>query len=138
MRLQRAILFVKDFDQMTEFYRDVLQMKPLPHTAAEGWLEFDSGLALHAIPVEIAQEIHPGPILHETPLKLAFAVDDLEAEYRRLKGLDVPITLYTWGAADGVDPEGNIFQLCRVQLETNQPVHHVIDDSQQDGTDDSG
>ena len=37
--------------------------------------------------------------------------DDLEQQVARLQAAGVSITLKPWGAADGVDPEGNVFQL---------------------------
>jgi len=88
MKLARAILFVKDIDRMTAFYRDTLGLAELHREP--GWVELD-GLALHAIPAHI--DVTVGPVREGTPIKLVFASDDAEA------------------AGDRVDPEGNVFQI---------------------------
>ena len=53
MKLQRAIIFVKDLPAMTAFYSKMLGVKPVSETYTDSWAEFDipgAGLALHAIP----------------------------------------------------------------------------------------
>jgi len=67
---------------------------------------------LHAIPAEIAGriEIASPPRPRETnPIKLSFAVDDWQAERRRLESLGVVILERPWGVCDALDPEGNVF-----------------------------
>ena len=39
MQLDRAMLFVKDLDRMTAFYRDVLQLQPVEDTRLDNWVE---------------------------------------------------------------------------------------------------
>ena len=118
MRLGRAILFAKDFQRMLTFYRDSLGLTPVGEPALLGWVELDAGgarLALHAIPNDIAQRItleRPARPRQETPIKLVFVVSDVDAERARLISLGVRmLDVQPWGGCDGVDPEGNVFQL---------------------------
>lgn len=114
MQLSRAILFAKDIDRLAIYYT-TLGLRPLEATRTANWIEFAGGLALHAIPPEIASEIEissPPVAREETPIKLVFAVDDLEAECARLDTAGIALTRRPWGVAEGVDPEGNIFQVC--------------------------
>ena len=57
MQLKRAILFVKDLATMTAFYRDRLGLRVIESASAAGWVEFHGGLALPAIPEDIARGI---------------------------------------------------------------------------------
>jgi|KBSMisStandDraft_5_1062788.scaffolds.fasta_scaffold782709_2 catechol 2,3-dioxygenase-like lactoylglutathione lyase family enzyme len=112
MRLRRAILYVKDFDRMRAFYGGTLGLKPMAETLTEGWVEFEGGFALHAIPASIAEriEIASPPSRREgNPVKLSFAVDDVGFERTRLESLGVAVVARRWGGCDGVDPEGNVF-----------------------------
>ncbi len=118
LRLSVAILFAKDMQRMSEFYHEALG---LPLTAAPslpGWVEFDAGgvrLALHAIPPRVAKQIEittPPRAREETPIKLVFEVDDLGETRRRLAQHGA--TMFEpklSGSCDGLDPEGNVFQL---------------------------
>ena len=115
MRLNRAMIYVKDFNRMSAFYENTLGLKPIEETRTQNWIEFDAGtikFALHAIPSEIADqvEISSPPRPRETnPVKLSFEVDDIAAEVRRLELLRVMVFQHPWGAYDGIDPEGNVF-----------------------------
>jgi hypothetical protein len=118
MRLARAILFAKDFEGMLAFYRDSLGLTPVGGREISGWAELDAGgtrLALHAIPSEIADRINlqsPARPREETPIKLVFVVSDVSAERARLVSLGVCMSeVRSWGGCDGVDPEGNVFQI---------------------------
>ncbi len=116
MRLQQAILFVKDLDRMADFYSGLLGLKIRAETRTNSWVEMD-GLALHAIPPHIADsiEIATPPVAREdNPIKLVFAVDDPQAEKTRLAALGVVFVERPWGGYDALDPEGNVFQLCPV------------------------
>lgn len=116
LRLCRAIIFAKDMKRMTDFYHDALG---LPVVANQpGWVEFDAGgvhLALHDIPPRIAKQTiitTPPRAREETPIKLVFEVDDLDAARRHLAARGA--TMFeprSWGSCDGLDPEGNVFQL---------------------------
>lgn len=117
MQLACAMLFVKDLERMCSFYGSLLGLKPIAETRTDGWAEFAVGpvrLGLHAIPKEIADTIEitsPPAVREETPIKLIFAVEDLNAEYVRLMALGMDLRRRPWGACDGVDPEGNVFQI---------------------------
>jgi catechol 2,3-dioxygenase-like lactoylglutathione lyase family enzyme len=88
MELRIAMIFVKDLDRMTAFYRDGLGLRVLPEKTREGWVELAAGncsLALHAIPPEIAGRIEisdPPRQRSETPMAV------MEAMMRMVK-LDV-------------------------------------------------
>src|SRR5580692_6573465 len=107
MRFTGAIIYAKDFSRMLTFYRDVLQLKPIAETATDTWAEFGGGLALHAIPAQIATGIHissPPQPRETNPVKLSFAVEDVAVECQRLESLEVTIVRRPWGAYDGIDP----------------------------------
>lgn len=115
MQIARAVLFVKDLPRMTAFYRDTLGFTVTSGSA--GWIEFDAGpvsLALHAIPAALAAGIvidTPPRVREAAPVKLSFAVADVAAERARLSAAGVVMReARSWGC-DGVDPEGNVFQL---------------------------
>ena len=115
MRLNRAMIYVKDIDRMAAFYGNTLGLKPIEETRLENWVEFEAGattFALHAIPSEIAWQIEISSPLRpreKNPVKLSFEVDDVVSERQRLESLGVPVVQRPWGSYDGMDPEGNIF-----------------------------
>lgn len=116
MHLAQALLFVADIGRMQAFYEGVLG---LPVVAAEpGYVQLGTGaiLALHAIPPEYRPVIASPPVEREDGVvKLGFHVDDVDAERARLVALGVAMRETTrWGGiafCDGIDPEGNVFQL---------------------------
>jgi catechol 2,3-dioxygenase-like lactoylglutathione lyase family enzyme len=114
MRLEQAMIFVKDLERMTAFYRDVVGLRPNEATRLADWVEFEAdgmSLALHAIPTSLSEriEIASPPVPREQqPCKLICAVDDVHGELTRLEGLGVPILRRSWGGWDFVDPEGNV------------------------------
>jgi len=115
MRMDRAMLFVKDLARMTAFYRDVIGFSPIEETRRDDWIEFDAGgtpFALHAIPQHIADTIpiSSPPVARESQnCKLIFAADDMDAEQARLAAAGVIILPRSWGGWDAIDPEGNVF-----------------------------
>ena len=118
MELRRAIIFAKDLEVMGRFYSEKLGLRPIPESQQPGWIEFEAGasrLALHAVPETIASSMSvadPVPPREATPIKLVFAVSDVDAERTRLMAQGVTMfTTRPWGACDGIDPEGNVFQL---------------------------
>ena len=112
------MIYVKDLSRMAAFYGEVLGLRPVAGSRSDSWAEFDAGaatLGLHAIPPEIASQFEittPPQPREEYPVKLIFAVKDLDAEQARLEALGVTMTRRPWGSCDGMDPEGNIFQIC--------------------------
>jgi catechol 2,3-dioxygenase-like lactoylglutathione lyase family enzyme len=118
MELRLAMIFAKDMDRMTAFYRDGLGLRLLPASRQEGWVEFDAGactLALHAIPPHIAKDIEiasPPQAREETPMKLVFATADLLAARSHLIAHGAVMhEPRNPGSCDGLDPEGNVFQI---------------------------
>ena len=81
------------------------------------WVEFDTGgscFSLHVIPATIASQIEvssPPQPRESNPVKLIFEVENLEMTVGRLAALGLSILQRPWGAFDGIDPEGNIFQI---------------------------
>ena len=102
---------------MEAFYGDTLGLKRIDETRTDSWVEFDAGsarLALHAIPAHIADQIEissPPRVREKNPVKLVFVVDDAQSERARLEALGVVMVIRPWGSVDGVDPEGNVFQI---------------------------
>lgn len=119
MRVATIILFVKDMARMRAFYEGALGLRVVEES--DGWLALDGGgcrLALHAIPEAIARGIvveEPPRAREDTAIKVAFHAADVAAERERLAGAGAQMgPVKTWGAVslcDGVDPEGNVFQL---------------------------
>jgi predicted enzyme related to lactoylglutathione lyase len=112
MKLARAILFVEDLERMTAFYRDGLGLAV--RREEPGWVELD-GVALHAIPDALAAGItidDPPSPRADTPIKLVFAAPELAAARAQLAAAGAQMgEVREWGACDGVDPEGNVFQI---------------------------
>jgi catechol 2,3-dioxygenase-like lactoylglutathione lyase family enzyme len=118
MRLDGAMLFVKDLDRMTAFYRDVLGLQPVEATRLDDWVEFDGDgarFSLHAIPSAIAAGIHvdspPRPREQSSGPKLTFAVQSVDATLEMIEKMGLPLLRRPWGGTDAVDPEGNVFAL---------------------------
>ena len=118
MKLQLAMIFAKDMDRMTRFYRDGLDLALVPEKSSEGWAVFDAGgalLALHAIPAAIARDIEitdPPHARSETPIKLVFQTEHLEAACARLAALGGQVLpARAFGSRDMLDPEGNVVQI---------------------------
>ena len=110
---------------MKDFYEQMLGAQPVNTEWIDSWALFDVGgarFALHAIPAEIARniEISSPPKARETsPVKLIFAVDDVPAERSRLEAMGITLLQRPWQNAaeecEGIDPEGNIFQISSVR-----------------------
>ena len=121
MQLRGAMLYVKDLEPMKRFYGEVLGMQPTQEST-NVCVTFDDGeirFMLHAIPASIAEKIEiasPPQPRENHPVKLIFAVSDVEGARQRLESLGVQTLRRPWQkpgeACDALDPEGNIFQLC--------------------------
>jgi predicted enzyme related to lactoylglutathione lyase len=115
VRLHGAMLFVKDLDRMTAFYRDVVGMQPVEDTRLDNWVEFKGDgvqFSLHAIPESLAAGIHidsPPRARDRSSAKLTFAVQDVEATLKKIEQSGLPLLRRPWGATEAVDPEGNVF-----------------------------
>jgi catechol 2,3-dioxygenase-like lactoylglutathione lyase family enzyme len=121
--LHRTILFAKDIKRMAEFYHEALGLPLLSDPNDSGWVDLDVGgarLSLHAIPPRIARTISvttPPRAREETPFKLVFEVEDVAQTRRQLsqRGATMfeprPSASGPMGTCEGLDPEGNVFQL---------------------------
>ena len=109
------MLFVKDLGGMTAFYSDVLGLQPVEETRLENWVEFrGDGLrfSLHAIPSAIATEIRidsPPLPREQSSAKLTFAVQNVDATFKKIEQMGLPLLRRPWGGTEAVDPEGNVF-----------------------------
>lgn len=118
MDLSCAFIFARNLECMTAFYRDGIGLRFVPDRSNDVWAEFDLGslkFALHAIPHEIAKGIEitdPPKARTQTPMKLIFGAPDLEAARTHLIAHGaVMFDQKPWGGYDGLDPEGNVFQI---------------------------
>jgi predicted enzyme related to lactoylglutathione lyase len=121
MELGCAMIFVKDFPRMREFYERLLQTPPINTKWTDSFALFDVGgaqLALHAIPEQAARGIQnssPPKPREQGAVKLIYRVNDLAAERARLESMGVPLPRREWQnpeeSSDAVDPEGNVFQI---------------------------
>ena len=121
MRLRGSVIFVHDIDRMTDFYKDGLGLRFIPFLSNGEWAEFDAGgtiLGLHAIPPQYrgdAESTSPPQARPETPIKLMFETTDIHAARTHL--IACGATMFEiqsrgpWAACDGLDPEGNVFQI---------------------------
>lgn|SRR5690349_7940972 len=119
MQLGQVIVFVVDLDRMRRFYADGFGLAVTEQ--APGWIRFATGgaaLALHAIPPEIARGIaitDPPAARTDTAIKFTFHVDDVDAARTTLAAHGAAMReVVRWGGrafCDGVDPEGNVFQI---------------------------
>ncbi len=121
--LAYTIVYVKDIDKETAFYRDVLEM-PIERVK-EGWIQFKArGAALVLHPKIEPQKAEPnGAAVHIT-----FRVDDLDATYRQLCDRQVrfmaPPAQTGFGKhATLFDPEGNAIDL----IEWSKSQEPVVD-----------
>jgi catechol 2,3-dioxygenase-like lactoylglutathione lyase family enzyme len=111
------MLFVKDFERMTAFYRDILALQPIAATRLDNWIEFegDGGrFQLHAIPAAVAASIQidsPPRPREQGGVKLTFAVRDVTSTLEKIGAMGLPLLHRPWGDTDAVDPEGNVFGL---------------------------
>lgn len=117
-----AVVYAKDVVRIASFYEQVLALARIE--SAANWVALaGSGyeLSVVAVPAEVAARIEieePPARREETPLKLSFLVDRIESlrAVVRTAGGSLSPADRTWswrGQAhlDGVDPEGNVFQL---------------------------
>jgi len=119
MKLGQLILFTGDVPRLAGFYRDVLGLPELESEA--GWCVLDAGgvkLALHGIPVAIAGAVSDPPEKREDSyFKPTFVVDDLDATLAKLAArgiaMSAPRSFGPRTFSDGVDPDGNVFQIAR-------------------------
>ena len=116
------MLFVKSMEPMARFYGETLELRSLPcDDDPEDFRIFDAGgtqLALHAIPEPWASGIEIGdpPEAREgAAAKVVFRCSDLKRAREALVSRGVQLgPIHVSGPlslCDGIDPEGNVFQL---------------------------
>lgn len=116
--LKSAMLFVKDLARMKKFYEEGLGFALIEADAREGYAPLQASgavLALHQIPFGIAERIEvssPACAREDSATKLVFQVADVDAARAHLLAHGaVMLDKKPWGACDGLDPEGNVFQI---------------------------
>jgi predicted enzyme related to lactoylglutathione lyase len=120
--LARVILFAKDAAALARFYADVvgLERGASPEDDADFITLAGGGaqLCIHAIPARIAKTIvieDPPKAREQTALKIAFFAEDVERARGEVVARGARMGKVTrFGSlalCDGVDPEGNVFQL---------------------------
>jgi predicted enzyme related to lactoylglutathione lyase len=115
------VVFAKDLQRMARFYERVLSLAVISaepdHVALESAVQ---QLVIHAIPPRWAAGIviaTPPARREDTPIKLFFAVDSIDALRASAAALggriDPPARAWQargFRAVDGHDPEGNVLQ----------------------------
>lgn len=118
MKLMLAMVFVKNMERMTAFYRDGLGLRVIPEKSTRGWTVFDAEgaqFALHQIPPGIAAGIEirePPEERSNTPIKLIFETAEMDAVCARIQASGAKVLeARNSGSRDAIDPEGNVFQI---------------------------
>jgi catechol 2,3-dioxygenase-like lactoylglutathione lyase family enzyme len=122
VKMARVIIFAKDMKRMTRFYESVAGLPRLATSDdSDEFVTFDAGgcqLCLHVIPppwgdsVEISE---PPQRRWGGAIKIAFHASDVGAMRAELVGrgaaMDEVERFDGLQLCDGVDPEGNVFQI---------------------------
>lgn len=120
-----AVLFAKNLEKVATFYAAVTGLEQLDRVEEGFYLlgqrQFRFYIVL--IPGSLANGItldKPPKVREETPIKLVFSIDDIERARRVAPNhggiVDPPEREWEFGGArrcDGIDPEGNVFQLAQ-------------------------
>jgi catechol 2,3-dioxygenase-like lactoylglutathione lyase family enzyme len=106
LSMRRIVLFTRDMERMTRFYRDVLGL-PL-RKDERGWKEFDAGACVIAL--------HNGPArVGARPPKLGFWVEDVAGARTALLARGAKLGKLLSGdglvRCEGKDPDGNPFYI---------------------------
>ena len=121
-----AAVYAKDAGRLAAFYAEAVGLDRIEHGAGFVLLA-SSGIELAIVqaPPAVAEAIvvaEPPVVREDTPVKLSFLVDDVEAVRpvvaRLGGGLAAPDAAWSWRRQlhlDGWDPEGNVFQLRQPQ-----------------------
>ena len=117
-RLTYACVLTKDIDRLGAFYRDVLQLEP---SSRSGYMEFPTEPGIFSLwSVNEFRQIagvRAGSDLSQGSIMLEFRVDDVDAEYARLRNIKeivlefvMPPTTLAWGNRSIYfrDPDGNL------------------------------
>ena len=117
-----AVIYAKEAGAVALFYEQVLKLVRVEESSSFVLLA-DNGyeLSVVAMPAHLAEnvEVQSPPIpREETPVKLSFLVPDIEARRHAVLSaggsLKPAEAAWSWRGQlhlDGLDPEGNVFQL---------------------------
>ena len=115
-RLYTVRIFALDWERMTAFYRDILELPEKFSDPAMGWAEFDVGGP--SLAIERTEESDAeAESLSGRFLGISLSVDDIDATYELLRGRGVnfvgPPARQPWGGvlAHFEDPERNVITL---------------------------
>jgi len=125
VRLSRVLLLVTDFERSLRFYRDVLGLSVAYREEEQGgYAELDAGGATVALfgreqmARYLGTEHLPAEAVSQDEIALILAVDDVDAEFRRLSELGAPFVTAPhdrteWGIrlVHLRDPDGNLIEL---------------------------
>ena len=126
MKLALVTIVTADLEQMRTFYQEVLQIDP--QTYRGNYVEFalEAGtLALWRQSECVAFGIAPMRGAANHSVLIEFAVEDVDGEYTRLKGLQIEwvqeLTTQPWGHRGFYvrDPDGNVLNFHTVVEEPN-------------------
>ena len=113
-----AVLYVGDLARMSAFYAGCFGLTVLDSAASYCGLESEAWLLTLVQSAEAQPSSIPPPRRSQTPIKLAFEVDSIEAVRSLVADLggqvEPPESAWTFRNAthcDSVDPEGNVIQL---------------------------
>lgn len=120
----KSVIYAKDARRLADFYGQVLALAQADEDASFVRLVADRlELTLVQAPPALADAIviaDPPEVREETPIKLSFAVTDIEALRPAVERLGGGLQQAGWDwlgehHRDGWDPEGNVFQLRQAQ-----------------------
>lgn len=115
-----AVIYARHLEPLTAFYRELLGARQLHADAEYAVLQSaDIQIVVHAIPAHIADSVQistPPEIREQTAIKLFFTVPDITAANEVISRHGGIVQTQSWRgtgfvAFNGVDPEGNVFQL---------------------------
>jgi hypothetical protein len=105
---------------MMEFYTEGFGLQPDLSSIQKGWVVLESNVAalgLHVVPPSIGRNItvdSPPKARENTPIKLCFRTDDINRSRDHLITCGAHmLEVKPWGC-DGIDPEGNVFQINQI------------------------
>jgi lactoylglutathione lyase len=116
MQLYAVRIFVRNWPQSCDFYRDILGLSERFKSDAAGWAEYDVGGPCFGIE-RVAPEDREGGELVGRMVGVSLRVDDIDATYQSLKEKGVkfvsPPEKQPWGGslAHFRDPDGNVLTL---------------------------
>ncbi len=117
-RLDTIILYVKNIQLLKNFYVENFNLKVLEED--EIWILLNAGnvnIGFHKIGKKYMEQIEPNHQF-DNNTKIVFEIDeDLELIRKEFIGKNIPMRElktfddYNFWLCDGIDPEGNVFQL---------------------------